>query len=891
MYFIFLSPTLKLRTKIGSMNSRSPKKESANLDQIHLNELFSHPLFNHLPTLILLIDSDHTVIQANSAARDYFQLSQKDQSKPMLSSLLEQEVYKNINSHFRKLIQQKKDDICFDLEMSPRSETEKKRYELKIIKTTHHTSSRQELYLILAYPSVITDQTQGELNHLFSSIPLGIFSLDEDGLIQAPYSSFTEVLLGQAHLNGKHLNQVLFAPCLDRLKPEERSAITHLFQKLKSGASIEPLRTQLPETLHYITTSPFEIERYLGITYKPIVHHHKMEKLLIILEDKTEVVQLKNSDLKKKTDEQRVFSRFLQVRNCSSDLFPVIATEIDQLLHRLSLNLKNKDDSKELLGILHTLKGNSRVAGFTFLTQMTHETEAKLLEVDSTQIYSFIENSPQFINQMSQEWSELQTIYRGLISKADSSPSTDELNGNAALIQSLMSRYHELLSSHKLEDLPAAERVHWALSSFHLKPLSSLEEFILLRASQTAKELKKKVVVHFNWEKIQVSKQVKSALSDIFLHLITNSIVHGIELPEQRQHKGKPTVGSIFIRAFEVAGYYHIELEDDGAGFDIEKIKKTAKLKKLASDQQLSKMSSSEIIQLTFRTGLSTASEVNTLAGRGIGLISVDRTIHSLKGNLSVRNAVPQGAIFQITLPSSKTLPLKKSCFTLQYFLNRLERQMREVCRTRQVQDLKLILPPQEMTLGRIFYSDADRLIVALSSIIGNFISQGSVSMSLEMSDPSELLTLVIRKDAPSWNDEPEFSLSMGTSQTYLRSHEGKISLTENELKVEFGMLVALRRLPPIFLGLDEDIQESEAQPLLERVKTFAHSIHLPIEVVLEPSVKTSKTPNLYIRKLPNPREICIPLHADDKIIEETLLKLLEKVLAVLQPHIERSYF
>jgi two-component system chemotaxis sensor kinase CheA len=160
---------------------------------------------------------------------------------------------------------------------------------------------------------------------------------------------------------------------------------------------------------------------------------------------------------------------------------------------------------------------------------------------------------------------------------------------------------------------------------------------------------KKKVQFTTHGEETELDRGVVEELNDPLLHMIRNSMDHGIEAPEKRKATGKPETGTLLLRAYHQGGNIVVEVEDDGAGLNKEKILQKAIERGLASANAT--LSDEEIFHFIFAAGFSTADKVTDLSGRGVGLDVVRRNIERLRGQVSITSKPGQGTLFRISLP------------------------------------------------------------------------------------------------------------------------------------------------------------------------------------------------------------------------------------------------
>ena len=164
-----------------------------------------------------------------------------------------------------------------------------------------------------------------------------------------------------------------------------------------------------------------------------------------------------------------------------------------------------------------------------------------------------------------------------------------------------------------------------------------------------SRKLDKKVELQISGEQTEVDKTVLERISDPLTHLVRNSLDHGIECPEDRLAAGKPEVGTIHLNAYHHGGNIVIEISDDGAGLDREKILQKAVEKGIAKADE--NLTDDKIYELIFQPGFSTADQVSDVSGRGVGMDVVMRNIDSLSGSIAVESISGQGTTISIRLP------------------------------------------------------------------------------------------------------------------------------------------------------------------------------------------------------------------------------------------------
>jgi two-component system chemotaxis sensor kinase CheA len=166
-----------------------------------------------------------------------------------------------------------------------------------------------------------------------------------------------------------------------------------------------------------------------------------------------------------------------------------------------------------------------------------------------------------------------------------------------------------------------------------------------------AKDLNKKINLEIIGAETELDRTVIDEIGDPLVHLLRNSIDHGIESAEERRAAGKPEEGVVQLKAYHSGNHVFIEVRDDGNGINREKVLKKAIDRGIVTEQAASTLSNKQIDELLFASGLSTADKISDVSGRGVGLDVVKTKIESLGGSVSVDSTPGAGSTFLIQLP------------------------------------------------------------------------------------------------------------------------------------------------------------------------------------------------------------------------------------------------
>ena len=166
-----------------------------------------------------------------------------------------------------------------------------------------------------------------------------------------------------------------------------------------------------------------------------------------------------------------------------------------------------------------------------------------------------------------------------------------------------------------------------------------------------ARELKKEVELILSGEDTELDKSVIELITDPLMHMVRNSIDHGIELPDERERSGKTRKGTLSLSASQEGNHIIISVRDDGGGIDPEKIAKVAIDKELATREEIARMEKDEVLGFIFKPGFSTSTKVTNISGRGVGLDVVKSNIEKINGIINIESKLGEGTTIQLKLP------------------------------------------------------------------------------------------------------------------------------------------------------------------------------------------------------------------------------------------------
>ena len=190
-----------------------------------------------------------------------------------------------------------------------------------------------------------------------------------------------------------------------------------------------------------------------------------------------------------------------------------------------------------------------------------------------------------------------------------------------------------------------------AVMKIRMVPVDQLFRRLPRVARDIAKLLGKDAVLDIQGQETDLDKSILDALAEPMTHLVRNALDHGLELPEERLAAGKPEQGRLQLNAFHQGNHIVIEVSDDGRGIDCRQLAAKALQKGIVTAEELERMSESDVLNLIFESGVSTAKEVTQVSGRGVGLDVVKAVLERMKGSVSVFTKPGRGTTFQLKVP------------------------------------------------------------------------------------------------------------------------------------------------------------------------------------------------------------------------------------------------
>ena len=384
--------------------------------------------------------------------------------------------------------------------------------------------------------------------------------------------------------------------------------------------------------------------------------------------------------------------------------------ELNRLITALEKNSADASAINAIFRITHTLKGNAAGMGFDSIAELSHTLETLFGEIRDqrlpltsevfTALFKAIDVLGALIRSL-QDGSKVS--YKGIKTKLEiickqpngstesvpeaSVPEPEEVHenpGQAApgnkivfsdLVQVPVRKLDNLLNlvgeliierdrlmashadSHRTNEYARLNRIssdlQYSVMDVRLVQVGFLFNKFHRVVRDAAALENKQVTLTLEGTDTEIDRNILQIISDSLIHLIRNAVAHGIEPPEARKQAQKSPEGTITLKASNENDTVVIEIQDDGKGVAIDKVRQRAVQRGLLTDQQASQLSEEETVLLIFEPGFSTVERVNAISGRGVGMDVVKKALDSIGGKISVQTRTGEGTSIRLVLPSS----------------------------------------------------------------------------------------------------------------------------------------------------------------------------------------------------------------------------------------------
>ena len=511
-------------------------------------------------------------------------------------------------------------------------------------------AEKTKFKLELDIQSAISNESK-KVNILVDSMQQGLFSVTSDGTIVEPVSKFTKNLLGK-NVVGKNFIEIIYQQ--SNVTKEKLDAINSAMVTVFGEDQLqwELMESNFPTKVTYnspekLETSSLRKNKILQIKTSPVWDNDSnLEKILFVVDDVTALEALENQ----LRQHQQQSSLLGEILNEKQEDLQIFFDENKMAINEWSATLQRSDTFSKsiILRSMHSLKGVARLYRLTNLSEQIHNSETVLAALNWREGQQEIKIASDEIKKIAEILAEYVAVFNKVYSSKRAEVGVASINSNAVLeLEKSIADIATAVPVSQVENLRRAAR------RLQFKSLSSSAKKYDSMVKDISMQLNKKIQLIVEGEALVSNEQLKS-LNECFIHLIRNSIDHGIEEAEERIKIGKSEVGSVRICFHESTTSTTITISDDGRGIDGKNLSKIAVIKGIISENEASSLSEQEALNLVFRAGLSSKNKATDVSGRGIGMDVVKTNIELLGGKIILTTSPGQGSSFIIKFGDSE---------------------------------------------------------------------------------------------------------------------------------------------------------------------------------------------------------------------------------------------
>jgi len=462
-----------------------------------------------------------------------------------------------------------------------------------------------------------------EIAAMRDNLKIGLFFMNRDCIIQDNYSRYLEELLSEKDLNGKQFIELLSASVTSKEQDAIKDYFDMVFDRIFDQATLEDINPL--HELHYV--GPHTGDKKIFQCEFVTVERGKGEVfVLVVIYDITAKVELQQrlaAEESRRQEEMRSIFELIQV---DPTVFSDFLGDAEYEFTRIDETLKNDSFSAhealvEVYQSVHAIKSNAVILGLNTFGDKVHALESQIKKLRE------LETDVPFDDML-----HLTMELEGL---------SKEKDGFKNII--------EKINSFKVGSADGKKQNEYVL-------VESLTKAVNRASSDMGKKVKF-VAAEVNGEALE--KGPRRVIKEVLMQLIRNSVVHGIEPPEERKAKGKNETGTIKLSIQSDGKIIHVKLMDDGKGLDFKKISQKALGLNIIKKEDAN--NKNVLLQTIFAPGFSTAETEGVHAGRGIGLNLVRDRVRDAKGTIKLQTELDKGTVFNIFFPVENSAAANKA--------------------------------------------------------------------------------------------------------------------------------------------------------------------------------------------------------------------------------------
>ncbi len=501
-------------------------------------------------------------------------------------------------------------------------------------------------------------QKTNDINAMLNNMSLGVCTIIQGNVLHPEYSAYMHSIFGAADLAGRDIMESLFAN--SNVGDDRRDqVVVALSAIIGEDLMMFDFNSHLLVPEMVVREADGE-NKILQLHWSPIKNDHDtVDKVLLIAQDVTHLRALE-LEAASQREELDIISQIIKISIGKFNEFIESAQKFLSENERL-IKAQTQIDSEVIAALfrnMHTIKGNARTFEFKLITDAAHRAEQSYDRLRKGEVSDWDQAGLLAeLADVTQAVGHYRSVNEDKLGRKGRASDMLTARGAFVSIEDIVALKTALQSLQPGSDTAALAAVQAQVAQFGLVPLQRLASGAVDSISSLAKELGKPTpsfeIVH---GELAFNNATAQALKSSFMHIVRNSLDHGIESPDERRAAGKKAEGHLYFEAQQKDGSVQLRIRDDGRGLALHKLH--ARGVEAGVFAQGVQPDLAEVAELIFRSGLSTAEQVSQVSGRGVGMDAVRTFLKEQGGDIHIELQSPKGLdycafSFLIQLPSS----------------------------------------------------------------------------------------------------------------------------------------------------------------------------------------------------------------------------------------------
>ncbi len=492
------------------------------------------------------------------------------------------------------------------------------------------------------------------VKELLDNMQQAIFTVGSQGKVNPEYSAYTATLFGDVTIDGAHILDLLQVS--GEAPGEAALRMKNWFELVFGSDELQWMMTR-DEAISAIEYRRPEAQgepnlRNLELEYAPIYTDGVVSRVMVIAKDVTDLRELRRDVV----DREQKLNMVTEVVTAGESAFLEFMSEAEERLRPLREPKREGAEGhnkREVMRGVHTIKGNARMCGLRVIEAVAHEVEQGLVSGKGAG------SDEDLLAPLTRALADARAAGEKVFSGARTAAGHREGPSRARVL--VLERCFGSFSRNMARALPGMEpdaraalaSLEAAVESVGAVETGTLEPALQRMVADLAMVRDKRVGLRVSGGQVTVSHLTRSALREILVHALRNAVDHGVEQVEAREAAGKPPGSQVAVAFMEAEKVLITTVRDDGAGIDVAALKAACVEAGLISADAARALQGPEALELVFRPGLSTASEVTAISGRGAGMDIIRGTARCHGGEVTLSSTPGKGTEITIRLPRS----------------------------------------------------------------------------------------------------------------------------------------------------------------------------------------------------------------------------------------------